>query len=55
LIAALEAVFAAVGGWWIREPLTLQIIAGGSLILMGMVTAELGHLVRRQRNRAIGL
>jgi drug/metabolite transporter (DMT)-like permease len=51
LIAALEPVFAAVGGWWIREPLTWQIIAGGSVILMGMLTAELGHLLRGQRNR----
>jgi drug/metabolite transporter (DMT)-like permease len=47
LIAALEPLFAAVGGWWIREPLTLQIVAGGSLILMGMLTAELGHLLRK--------
>jgi len=49
LIAALEPVFAAVGGWWIAEIITLQVIIGGTLILMGMLTAELGHLVRRRK------
>ena len=48
LIAALEPVFAAVGGWWIAETMTLQVIVGGALILMGMLTAELGHLLRRK-------
>ena len=49
LIFALEPVFAALGGWWIAEIITLQVIVGGALILMGMLTAELGHLLRRQK------
>lgn len=49
LIAALEPVFAAVGGWWIGEALTGRVIAGGSLILLGMLVAELGHLLRQGR------
>jgi drug/metabolite transporter (DMT)-like permease len=48
LIAALEPVFAAMGGWWIGEALTLRIVVGGSLILLGMVVAELGYLLRRE-------
>ncbi len=48
LIAALEPVFAAASGWWIAETITLQVIVGGALILMGMLTAELGHLLRRK-------
>jgi drug/metabolite transporter (DMT)-like permease len=53
LIAALEPVFAAVGGWWIAETITLHVINGGALILMGMVTAELGHLLRGRRAKFI--
>ena len=48
LIAAMEPVFAAVGGWWIGEVITLQVLIGGSLIMMGMLTAEVGHLLRRR-------
>jgi drug/metabolite transporter (DMT)-like permease len=48
LIAALEPVFAAMGGWWVGEPMTLRIIGGGALIVMGMLLAELGHLLRKR-------
>lgn len=49
LIAALEPVFAALGGWWIGEALTGRVIAGGSLILLGMLVAEAGHLLRPRK------
>lgn len=49
LIAALEPVFAGVGGWWIGEALTLRIVVGGGLILLGMLVAELGYLLRRNQ------
>jgi drug/metabolite transporter (DMT)-like permease len=49
LIAALEPVFAAAAGWWIGEVITLQVVIGGILILMGMLVAELGHLLRSRR------
>lgn len=48
LIAALEPVFAAGAGWWIGEAITLRVLSGGVLILTGMLTAELGHLLRRR-------
>jgi drug/metabolite transporter (DMT)-like permease len=49
LIAALEPVFAAVAGWWIGEIITLRIIIGGTLIIFGMLIAELRHLLRKSR------
>lgn len=49
LIAALEPVFAAAAGWWVGEALTVRIIAGGALIFIGMLVAELGHLLRQKR------
>lgn len=49
LIAAMEPVFAAVAGWWIGEAITVQVIAGGALILAGMLVAEAGHLLRQRR------
>jgi drug/metabolite transporter (DMT)-like permease len=52
LIAALEPVFAAVAGWYVGEAMTLRIITGGTLIVTGMLLAELGHLLRR-RARAV--
>ncbi|MCL4295022.1 MAG: DMT family transporter [Anaerolineae bacterium] len=48
LIAALEPVFAAIGGWWIGELITPRIIFGGALIMGGMLLAELGHLLRQK-------
>ena len=36
----LEPVFAALAGWWIGETITLRIITGGTLILLGMLVAE---------------
>jgi drug/metabolite transporter (DMT)-like permease len=48
LIAALEPVFAAIGGWWIGELITSRIIFGGALIIAGMLLAELGHLLRQR-------
>jgi drug/metabolite transporter (DMT)-like permease len=44
LIAALEPVFAALAGWWVGEAVTLRILSGGTLIVIGMLLAELGHL-----------
>lgn len=52
LIAALEPVFAAVAGWYVGEAMTLRIMTGGTLIVTGMLLAELGHLLRR-RVRAV--
>jgi drug/metabolite transporter (DMT)-like permease len=49
LIAALEPVFAAVGGWWVGEIITPRILMGGALILAGMLLAELGYLVKVRR------
>jgi drug/metabolite transporter (DMT)-like permease len=49
LIAALEPVFAAVGGWGVGEAITSRILTGGVLILAGMLLAELGYLLRQQR------
>jgi drug/metabolite transporter (DMT)-like permease len=48
LIAALEPVFAALGGWWVGEIITPRIVTGGALILAGMLLAELGYLLRRK-------
>jgi drug/metabolite transporter (DMT)-like permease len=47
LISALEPVFAAVAGWWIGETITLRIIIGGILILLGMLVAESRHFLNR--------
>jgi drug/metabolite transporter (DMT)-like permease len=47
LIAALEPVFAAVAGWWVGEIITLRIIIGGTLIIVGMLVAEFRHLLKR--------
>jgi drug/metabolite transporter (DMT)-like permease len=49
LIAALEPVFAAIGGWWVGEIITPRILLGGALIVAGMLLAELGHLLRQRR------
>ncbi len=49
LIAILESVFAAIGGWWVGEIITPRILTGGALILAGMLLAELGHLLRQKR------
>lgn len=49
LIAALEPVFAAVGGWWVGEIITPRILTGGALIVVGMLLAELGYLLRLRR------
>ena len=51
LIAALEPVFAAGAGWWIGEAVTLKVITGGILIVMGMLIAELGHLLQGRNGR----
>lgn len=48
LIAALEPVFAALGGWWVGEIITPRILTGGALIVAGMLLAELGHLLRQR-------
>ncbi len=48
LMAAMEPVFAALGGWWIGESMTLQVLMGGSLIMLGMLTAEVGHMLRQR-------
>ena len=49
LIAALEPVFAALAGWWIGESITLRIIIGGTLILLGMVVAEMRHFIQEKQ------
>lgn len=49
LIAALEPVFAAIGGWWVGEIITPRILLGGALIVAGMLLAELGYLLRQRR------
>jgi drug/metabolite transporter (DMT)-like permease len=49
LIATLEPVFAALAGWWVGEPMTLRIITGGMLIVLGMLLAELGYLLKLRR------
>jgi drug/metabolite transporter (DMT)-like permease len=49
LIAALEPVFAALGGWWVGEIITPRILTGGALILAGMLLAELEHLLKLRR------
>lgn len=49
LIATLEPVFAALAGWWVGEPITSRIIGGGVLIVLGMLLAELGPLLRQRR------
>ncbi|MEW5958960.1 MAG: DMT family transporter [Chloroflexota bacterium] len=48
LIAAMEPVFAAVAGWWVGEAITMQVMIGGVLILIGMLVAEAGHLLRQR-------
>jgi drug/metabolite transporter (DMT)-like permease len=48
LIAALEPVFAAAAGWWVGEGITQLVLLGGALVLAGMFTAELGHLLWRK-------
>lgn len=49
LIATLEPVFAALAGWWVGEPITSLVISGGVLIVLGMLLAELGPLLRQRR------
>lgn len=49
LIATLEPVFAALAGWWVGESITSRIISGGALIVLGMLLAELGPLLRQRR------
>ncbi|MCK6628069.1 MAG: DMT family transporter [Anaerolineae bacterium] len=49
LIAALEPVFAAIGGWWVGEIITPRILMGGALIVAGMLLAELGYLLRQRQ------
>ncbi len=51
LIGALEPVFAALGGWWVGETMTFRIVVGGLLIVMGMLLAELGPLVKQSYRR----
>jgi drug/metabolite transporter (DMT)-like permease len=46
LFAALEPVFAMLAGWWIGETLTARILIGGTFIVIGMLIAELGHLLK---------
>lgn len=46
LIAVLEPVFAAVAGWWVGEAMTMRIVTGGMLIIIGMLIAEVGHLLK---------
>ena len=47
LIAAMEPVFAALAGWWVGETVTVQVMIGGVLILIGMLVAEGGYLLRQ--------
>jgi len=51
LIGASEPVFAALGGWWIGEAITIRIVTGGLLIVMGMLLAELGPVLRQTLRR----
>jgi drug/metabolite transporter (DMT)-like permease len=44
-------VFAALGGWWVGETMTFRIVVGGLLIVMGMLLAELGPLVKQSYRR----
>jgi drug/metabolite transporter (DMT)-like permease len=54
LITTLEPVFAAIAGLLVGELLTIRMWLGGSLILMGMLVAELGpHLRWRLGRRAV--
>ncbi|MBN1993811.1 MAG: EamA family transporter [Anaerolineae bacterium] len=46
LIVALEPVSAALAGWWIGETITLRIIIGGALIIIGMLVAEMRYLLK---------
>jgi drug/metabolite transporter (DMT)-like permease len=48
LISALEPVFAALAGWWIGEAITIRVIMGGTLIIAGMLVAELRHFLKRK-------
>lgn len=48
LISTLEPVFAALAGWWVGETITLRIILGGTLIIAGMLVAELRHFFKRK-------
>lgn len=51
LIFSLEPVFAALfGWWWAGEVLGLREVVGSTLILGGMLVAELGALVVAQKN-----
>jgi drug/metabolite transporter (DMT)-like permease len=43
LISALEPVFAALTGWWVGESITIRVIMGGTMIIAGMLVAELRH------------
>jgi drug/metabolite transporter (DMT)-like permease len=49
LISAIEPVFAAMAGWWIGEIITRRIITGGTLIIIGMLVAELRHILKWRR------
>ncbi len=49
LIATLEPVFAALAGWWVGELMTGRIITGGVLIVLGMLLAEVGYLLKLRR------
>jgi drug/metabolite transporter (DMT)-like permease len=50
LISALEPVFAALAGWWVGEIITLRIIIGGTLIIAGMLVAELRHFFKGRQH-----
>jgi len=39
----------ALGGWWVGEIITPRIVTGGALIVVGMLLAELGHLLKLKR------
>jgi drug/metabolite transporter (DMT)-like permease len=50
LISTLEPVFAAVAGWWVGEVITARIIWGGTLIVTGMLVAELRHFFKGEQH-----
>lgn len=55
IIFTLEPVFAALFAWWLAgEPLTGRSLAGGGLIVLGMLATELQGVLRRRQPFPVG-
>jgi drug/metabolite transporter (DMT)-like permease len=48
-VLGMPVAITVLGGRWVDEAITLRILTGGTLIVAGMLLAELGHLLRLRR------